>query len=98
VAQSLLPLAPTTAAGQSTDIAVATITAIFLYTADGAFPSGIQCPVLRKKGTVYEPLTDDAGDRVILTSDRREVTVLVPGTYAVSKQLTAFAVGVGTDS
>lgn len=96
--QTLTPLSPVTTAGQSADIVVTTPTTIFLFTATGVFPSGVQCPVLRKKGSVYEPVTSDDGAPQFLTSERREITMTAPGTYAVSKPLTAFAVGVGADS
>lgn len=96
--QDLTPLSPTTAAGNSTDIVVTAPTTIFLYTANGLFPSGVQCPVYRKKGANYEPACDEKGNRIFLTHERREVTAYANGTYRVGKGATAYAVGVGKDS
>ncbi len=97
-------LAPTTAAGQTTDIVVAAgaTVAISVYSTDAPTTYGTpylgQLTLLRKIGTAYYPVPDETGSIAFLGDQKREIVVNAPGTYAVSKPITQFNVGVNVDS
>lgn len=93
-------LAAATAAGNTSDIVVgATPIQVALFATDGAFTESVQCLVYYKAGSYYYPYTDPAtGRQQLVTTKRRTLTFKDPGTYRVSKPVTAEAIGVMQDT